>query len=324
MGSIETVDEHDRLAERFEAHRGRLRAVAYRMLGSASEADDAVQEAWLRLSRLGPDDVARIDSLEGWLRTVVARLCLDMLRTRRSRREEPLTRPASAPGLGDDGFEDEVVLVESVGRAMLVVLDQLGPAERVAFVLHDLFAVPFDQIAPIVERTPLATKKLASRARRRVRGGEAAAAIPSVELGRQRRVVEAFLVAARAGDLEALLAVLAPDAVRRADRAVLSPGRPTVAQGAETVAREIQVLGRRARFAELALVDGRVGLVVAPHGHLTFVITFAVTAASDRVAAGGDRVAAYDVVADPTRLRRLDLALPTALDPNAPAPDPTA
>src|SRR4051794_39545128 len=222
------MDDQEALAQRFEAHRGRLRAVAYRMLGSLTEADDAVQEAWFRLSRTG---AGGIEDLESWLRTVVSRLCLDMLRTRGSRREEPLGEHAPA----QEGPEQEAELVDSVGRAMLVVLDRLTPPERVAFVLHDLFAVPFDRIAPILDRTPVAAKKLASRARHRVRG----AAPASAERARQRRVVEAFLAATRSGDLDALLAVLAPGVVRRADPAALTPGRATVIRGAETVAKEM-------------------------------------------------------------------------------------
>ncbi|WP_149258482.1 sigma-70 family RNA polymerase sigma factor [Actinomadura sp. K4S16] len=284
----------DRLAERFEAHRAVLRAVAYRMLGSPGETDDAVQEAWLRLQRTDP---AGIDDLEAWLRTVVARICLDMLRTRASRREEPYGwRSPVQPHDGDP--ETEAVLIESVGRAMLVVLDTLGPAERVAFVLHDVFAVPFDQIAPIVERTPAAAKKLASRARQRVRGTTAA---PARELAEQRRVVEAFLAAARSGDLDALLGVLAPDVVRRADHAALTPGRPAVLRGAGSVAREMQLFGRRARYAGPALVDGTVGAVVAPHGRLLLALAVTVR---------GGRVAAYEMIADPARLKALDLAVP--------------
>ena len=285
------MDSRDGLAERFETHRGQLRAVAYRMLGSAAEADDAVQEAWLRLSRTDPGGIG---NLEAWLRTVVSRLCLDMLRTRASRREEPLD--LQLPGADDP--EHEAVLIDSVGRAMLVVLDTLTPAERVAFVLHDLFAVPFDQIAPIVDRTPAATKKLASRARHRVRGVTAA---PATELARQRQVVEAFLAAARSGDLDALLAVLAPDVVRRADRAALAPDRATVVRGADAVAREMLVFGRRSRFAEPALVNGRIGAVVAPNGRLVAALAITVE---------GGRVSEYEMIADPVRLRRLDLAVP--------------
>lgn len=281
------MDEQDILAERFEAHRGRLRAVAYRMLGSPVEADDAVQEAWLRLSRTGPEGIG---DLESWLRTVVSRLCLDMLRTRRSRREEPLEEHAPA----GNGPEEEAELIDSVGRAMLVVLDRLTPPERVAFVLHDLFAVPFDQIAPILDRTPVAAKKLASRARHRVRGVTAAPA----EQGPQRRVVEAFLAATRSGDLDALLAVLAPDVVRRADQAVLAPGREAIVRGADAVAREMLAFGRRE--AEPILVDGAVGVVVAPYGRLLLVLTITVA---------DDRVAEYEIIADPVRLGRLDLAV---------------
>lgn len=282
------------LAEIFEAHRGRLVAVASRMLGSAGEADDAVQEAWLRLSRA---DVSGVASLEAWLRTVVSRLCLDMLRARASRREEPLAWHPSAPAAEGDP-EDDAVFAESVGRAMLVVLDTLAPAERVAFVLHDLFAVPFDQIAPIVDRTPVAAKKLASRARRRVRG---TAVPPAPELARQRRVVEAFLAASRRGDLDALLAVLDPDVVRRADPAALTPGRAAEVRGAGAVAEEMLVFGGRARYGEVALVNGATGVVIAPGGRLRAALTITVR---------GDRVTAYEVIADPARLRDLDLAVP--------------
>ena len=287
------MPDHEDLASEFEQHREQLRAVAYRMLGSLSEADDAVQEAWLRLSRTGAGGIA---SLEGWLRTVVSRICLDMLRTRQARREEPLGWELAAPAPDGDP-EAEAMLAESVGRAMLVVLDRLGPAERVAFVLHDLFAVPFDQIAPIVGRTPAAAKKLASRARQRVRG---VPAVPPDDLGRQRLVVEAFLAAARQGDLGALLEVLAPDVVRRADPAALQPGGAAVVRGADAVARQTLVLGPRARFAEPALVDGAAGVVVAPRGRLLLALTVSVR---------DGRVAGYDVIADPARLRQLDLAL---------------
>jgi RNA polymerase sigma factor (sigma-70 family) len=285
--------DHETLAGEFERHRGPLRAVAYRMLGSLSEADDAVQETWLRLSRT---DTGGIASLDAWLRTVVSRICLDMLRTRQSRREEPLGGQEAAPA-GDSGPEDEAVLVESVGRAMLVVLDRLAPAERIAFVLHDLFAVPFDQIAPIVDRTPATAKKLASRARQRVRG---VPAVPRAELGHQQRVVDAFLAAARRGDLAALLAVLAPDVVRRADPAALPPGGETVVRGGDAVARQTLVLGPRARFAEPALVNGSVGVVVAPQGRLLLALT---------VTVHDGRIAGYDVIADPARLRDLELAV---------------
>ncbi|MEU0926974.1 sigma-70 family RNA polymerase sigma factor [Streptomyces malaysiensis] len=287
----------DGLAERFEAHRGRLRAVAYRTLGSLGEADDAVQETWLRLSRA---DAETVGNLSGWLRTVISRICLDMLRSRAARREEPVGQDLSdlAPATGHGGApEDEAVLAESVGRALLVVLDTLGPAERIAFVLHDVFAVPFDGIAPIVERSPVAAKKLASRARQKVRGS---AAVPRTELDRQRRTVDAFLAAARGGDMVALLAVLDPDVVRRADRAALPEGVPTVARGARAVAEETAGFTPRARFAEPALVNGSVGIVVAPRGRLLLALTVTVE---------DGRIAAYEVIADPGRLSRLELGV---------------
>ncbi|WP_110944678.1 sigma-70 family RNA polymerase sigma factor [Streptomyces niger] len=290
----------DALAERFEAHRGQLRAVAYRMLGSLAEAEDAVQETWLRLGRA---DAREIANLGGWLRTVLSRVCLDALRARTARREDPagdgLPDEAGRSGTTDGPGtpEDEAVLADAVGRALLVVLDTLAPAERVAFVLHDLFAVPFAEIAPLVDRSPVATKKLASRARHRVRG---TSATPRPELDRQRRVVEAFLAASRRGDLDALLAVLAPDAVRRADPAALPPGAATVLRGARAVAEGTLVFGRRARDAEPALVNGAPGIVVAPAGRLALVLTLAIE---------HDRITAYEVIADPARMRRLDLAV---------------
>jgi RNA polymerase sigma factor (sigma-70 family) len=295
------MDEQDRpgldeLAARFEAHRGTLRGVAYRLLGSLAEADDAVQEAWFRLSR---SEAGAISSLEAWLRTTVSRICLDLLRTRSARREEPLDgRPPAAAA--DDGPEQEAVLVESVGRAMLVVLDRLAPAERVAFVLHDLFGVPFGEIAPILDRNEAATKKLASRARHRVRGGPEVPAVPPAELSRQRPVVEAFLAATRQGDLAGLLAVLAPDVVRRADAALLTPGRGPELRGADAVAREMVAFGGRSRYAAPALVNGAVGAVVAPRGRLLLVIAITVT---------GDRVTGYDLIADPARLGQVELSV---------------
>ncbi|GGU47292.1 DNA-directed RNA polymerase sigma-70 factor [Streptomyces albospinus] len=298
-------DGQDRLAERFEAERGRLHAVAYRMLGSSGEADDAVQEAWLRLSRAGAGGVG---NPAAWLTTVVSRICLDMLRSRTARREElfgqelpdRLAGPGSGgPDAGDP--EQEALLADSVGRALLVVLDTLAPAERIAFVLHDMFAVPFDRIAPIVERTPVTTKKLASRARHKVRGTPA---LPAAELTRHRRVVDAFLAACRDGDIAGLLAVLDPDAVRRADRAALPAGVPAEVRGAAAVVEQTVVLGRRARFAAPALVNGAVGAVVAPGGRLRIVLTFTLAATAD-----GTRITGYEVIADPARLRRLDLAV---------------
>ncbi len=288
--------DHDRLAERFETHRSHLRGVAYRMLGSLSEADDAVQEAWLRLSR---SDTAGVENLAGWLTRVVARVGLDMLRTRRSRREEPLNPQQPGPivnGQEEGNPEQEALLADSVGLALLVVLDRLAPAERVAFVLHDLFAMPFDEIAPIVERTPTAAKKLASRARRRIQG---TAPSPGTDLARQRQVAGAFLAAARGGDIKALLAVLDPDVVRRADRAAL-PAGPAELRGAQAVAKETRVFSRPARFARPALVDGAVGIVVAPRGKLRLAIGLTIK---------DDKIAEIDVIADPPRLRQLHLAI---------------
>ncbi|HET6704332.1 sigma-70 family RNA polymerase sigma factor [Amycolatopsis sp.] len=283
----------DDLAARFEAERGRLRGLAYRMLGSAAEADDAVQEAWLRLNR-----VDSVGNLAAWLTTVVSRVCLDVLRSRKARREEPFE--AVPEPVADADPAGEAALADSVGRALLVVLDALGPAERIAFVLHDLFAVPFDRIAPVLDRTPVAAKKLASRARQRVRG---TTPLPPADLARHRRVVDAFLAAARGGDLAALLDVLAPDVVRRADAAALPAGVALETRGARAVAEETQVFGKRARFAETALVDGAVGVVVAPHGRLVLALTVTVE---------GERVAAYEVIADPARLAALHVTLLSA------------
>jgi RNA polymerase sigma factor (sigma-70 family) len=295
------MDEHGWLAERFEEQRGHLRAVAYRMLGSSSEADDAVQESWLRLSRA---DTSGIENLGGWLTTVVGRVCLDMLRSRTSRREEPLDahvpeRTASRADGGDP--EHEVLLADSVGLALLVVLETLEPAERLAFVLHDMFAVPFDEIAPIVDRSPTAARQLASRARRRVHGmggreGERVA--PRSDLTRQREVVDAFLAAARGGDFDALLAVLDPDVMLRSDRAARRPGVPAEVRGAATVAQ--QAVRGRARAAQPALVNGAVGVVVAPRGRLLMVLDFTIRAG---------KIVAIDAIADPARLRQLDLAV---------------
>ncbi len=296
------MNEQDRLAERFEAHREHLRGVGYRMLGSPNEADDAVQEAWLRLART---DVSAVANLAGWLTTVVSRICLDMLRSRAARREDLVDEVVTAHEA--TGPEEEALLVESVGRALLVVLDTLGPAERVAFVLHDMFAVPFDEIAPIVERTTVATKKLASRARRRVRGTPTVGTVGAAELARHRRLVETFLAASRAGDLEAVIAVLAPDVVRRADRFAVPADRPAEVRGARPVAGEIVAFGRNAGVAALALIGGSVGIVVAPHGRLRMAITFTIT---DGV------ISAYELIADPQRLRQLELAIVATTSPN--------
>jgi RNA polymerase sigma factor (sigma-70 family) len=288
------VNDHDWLAERFEAHRPHLRAVAYRMLGSASEADDAVQEAWLRLDRA---DTSEVENLGGWLTTVVARLCLDMLRARTSRREEPvgahLPEPIASPQDGIDP-EQEALLAEGIGLALLVVLDTLTPAERVAFVLHDLFAMPFDQVAAVVGRSPAAAKMLASRARRRVQG---TAAVPDPDLTRQRAVVDAFLAASRGGDFDALLAVLDPAVVVRADRAAVLAGADREVRGAPAVA---DTFSGRARLARPALVDGAAGAVWAPGGRPRVVFAFTIA---------GGRIVEIDLLADPERLRQLDLAV---------------
>jgi RNA polymerase sigma factor (sigma-70 family) len=290
------MDERDVLADRFEANRTHLQAVAYRMLGSVSEADDAVQESWLRLSRAGTDDV---ENLRAWLTTVVARVCLDMLRSRKSRREEPLGPHLPEPIVRrDDGVdpEHEALLAASVGHALLVVLETLGPAERLAFVLHDMFAIPFDEIAPIVGRSPAAARQLASRARRRVRG---AAPIPDVDLARQRQVVDAFLAAARGGDFGALVALLDPEIVLRVD-AGAAPERPSrEVRGAPAVAEQLLTFARFARFARPAVVNGIAGVVVAPRGRPVAVAAFT-------VARG--RIVEIDVLADAARLSELDLS----------------
>jgi RNA polymerase sigma factor (sigma-70 family) len=285
------MDQQTIRAEQFEELRPQLRAVAYRMLGSLGEAEDAVQEAWLRLSR---SDAEAIANLGGWLTTVVARISLDMLRARRARREEPvgaqLPEPVvtvgSAPG-GDP--EQETLLADAVGLALLVVLDTLTPAERLAFVLHDMFAVPFEEIAPIVGRTPVATRKLASRARSRVRG---AAPAPDADLARQREVVDAFLAASRAGDFEALVAVLDPEVVFRRDAGPIAV-REVV--GAREVASAALARGTRfAPYARPALVNGAAGLIVRAPGQPLAVLGF--------IVAGG-RIVALDLVTDPARLR---------------------
>jgi RNA polymerase sigma factor (sigma-70 family) len=285
----------DGLAARFEASRPRLRAVAYRMLGSASEADDAVQEAWLHVSRSAADGV---ENLNGWLMTVVTRVCLDMLRSRKSRREEPLTGDPRGAGLmGEMSPESEALLADSVGLAMLIVLDKLEPAERVAFVLHDMFDLPFGQIADITGRSPAAARQLASRARRRVRGTPS---VTGTGLARQRKVVEAFLAASRGGDFEALLAVLDPNVTLQADEAVTPPGVPRQLKGATVIARQGLAFSRRAQFARLALVNGAVGLIVAPRGRLSIAVSLTIV---------NGKITEMDVVADPERLATLDLAV---------------
>jgi RNA polymerase sigma-70 factor (ECF subfamily) len=288
------MNTHDWQAQQFEVERSRLRAVAYRMLGSLSEADDAVQEVWLHLSR---SDTSTVSNLGGWLTTVVARVCLNMLHARKSRREESLE--ASVPEAVTDGEresnpEQEMELADSVGLALLVILDTLAPAERLAFVLHDIFAVPFDEIAPLVERSPTATRQLASRARRRVRGR---APIEDVDLAASREVVEAFLAAARTGNFDALLTVLDPDVVLRRDPLTVPAGVPGELRGAAVVAKHFE---GRAQATQPALVNGSVGVVVAPYGRLLGVL--------DLVISHG-KITAITAIIDPARLSQLRLAV---------------
>ena len=288
------MDDHEWLAERFEAERSHLRAVAYRMLGSQSEADDAVQESWLRLSR---SDTSGIENLGGWLTTVVARVCLDMLRSRESRREESLdAREADPLAIRADGSdpEQEALMADSVGLALLVVLDTLNPAERLAFVLHDLFAMPFDEIASIVGRTPTAARQLASRARRRVQGANADT---EADLTRQREVVDAFLTASRGGDLDALLALLDPDVVLRSDPAALAVGASPEVRGAAAVAG---TFSGRAQTAQLALVDGAAGAVWAVGEQPRIIFSFTIRRGT---------IVAIDLLADPERLRQTNLEI---------------
>jgi RNA polymerase sigma-70 factor (ECF subfamily) len=279
-----TVEE---LAALFEANRPQLRSVAYRMLGSVSEADDAVQETWLRLSRR-PEG---IENLSGWLTTVVARVSLDMLRSRRARREEPFSVHVPEPIVGD-GPEEQALIADSVGLALLVVLETLEPAERLAFVLHDMFAVPFEQIAPIVDRSPAAARKLASRARRRVRG---AVPEPDADLAEQRTIVDAFMAAARDGDFEALVAVLDPDVVIRVDRGTLS----RELRGAEQVASQALVFRQFAALARPVLVNGAPGFLVSDDGNVMSVAGFT-------IARG--RITEIDLLADPARLRSIEFS----------------
>jgi RNA polymerase sigma factor (sigma-70 family) len=305
------MDEQGWLIERFEENRPRLRGMAYRMLGSLSEAEDAVQEAWLRLNRSDPSTV---NNLGGWLTTVVSRVCLDILRSRKSRREEPMvpqvTERTVPRGEGADP-EGEAVLADSVGVALLVVLNMLTPAERLAFVLHDLFAVPFDQISSIVGRTPAAAKQLASRARRRVRGAPPPAAS---DRARQRELVDAFVRAAQSGDLQGLLLLLDPDAVLhidaasrvdgvvRVDVAAAEIGKPRELRGATTWAAQFIALSRglRPQFVQPALIDGSVGLILAPRGKLVRALTFTFA---------DTKIARIEAIGDPARLRELDIAV---------------
>jgi RNA polymerase sigma factor (sigma-70 family) len=299
--------DDDWLAAAFEENRAHLRAVAYRLLGSMTDADDAVQDAWLRLNGA---DTSEVVNLGGWLTTVVARVSLNMLRSRRRRQEQPVDdcwpaavsgaaagTAAGAPARQADP-ESEAVLADSVGLALLVVLDRLNPAERLAFVLHDMFAIPFTEVAAVLGRSTEATRQLASRARRRVR--VTPGPVRAADLARQREVAAAFLAASRGGDLAALVAVLDADVTLRADAAVSPSGRPTALRGAQAVAQGAVVASGRAGHSELALVDGAVGIVFAPGGQLQVVLSLTVS---------GHRIAAIDVIADQDRLRRLELAL---------------
>lgn len=290
------MDGNDWLARRFDENRTRLRAVAYRMLGSASEAEDAVQETWLKLSRSGSQEV---ENLGGWLTTVLARVCLDTLRARRSRREEPLAAAADAPS--DDTFEDDLALADATGPALLVILATLAPAERVAFVLHDMFNLSFEEIARILDRTPTAARQLASRARRRVRGTEA----PAADIALHRELVSAFLAASRDGDFERLVAVLSPDVVLRADEAAVrtaaarqaqgAPALDAEAHGASHIARTFQ---GRARGASPALIDGEPGAAWAVGGRVLAAFLFTIE---------GDKITGIDIVMDPAHLAELEV-----------------
>jgi RNA polymerase sigma-70 factor (ECF subfamily) len=300
----------ERLPEQFEEHRSHLRAVAYRMLGSVSEAEDAVQEAWIRLSRT---DVSGVDNLRGWLTTVVARVCLDMLRTRASRREDPLDENAEstehagrrvhvpdpivrAIGRSDEGPENDAMLADSVGLALLVVLEKLEPAERLAFVLHDVFGMTFEEIAPVVDRSVVATRQLASRARRRVQGQ---APTSDADLRKQRRVVEAFLAAVQDGDFEALVAVLDPAIVLRADGGAMK-GMSRLVRGAQAVAEQAAMFSKLGLSSQVVLVNGNIGVVSRlPDGRLLSVIGFTIA---------GGKVVEMDILADSERLSRLDLS----------------
>ena len=292
---MESEKQKQWLAQRFEENRGHLRAVAYRMLASASEADDAVQETWLRLSR---SDARTIENLGGWLTTVVSRVCLDVLRSRTAKREEALERGATEPiAISRQADpEQETLLADSVGFALLIVLDRLDPAERLAFVLHDMFDLPFEEIAGIVGRSAEAARQLASRARRRVRGGETVA---GEAMPRQRRAVEAFMAAVRGGDLQGLMALLDPECTVRADETA-APGMPGELRGAETLAKYALRAGQGAKVARVALVDGEPGIVVAPKGRLVRVLRFTIA---------GEKIAAVEVIGDPDRLRELEVAV---------------
>jgi RNA polymerase sigma factor (sigma-70 family) len=282
------MDEKNFWAGQFEANRTHLRAVAFRMLGSPSEVDDAVQEAWLRLSR---SETGEIGNISGWLTTVVARICLDMLRSRKSRREEPMGSHVPEPA-ADDAHERDAEMADSVGAALLVVLETLAPAERLAFVLHDMFAVPFEEIAPIVGRTPAAARQLASRARRRVQGTPQ---IADPDVSRRRQVVDAFLAASRNGDFEGLLAVLDPDVVLRADQAAVKLGSLAEIRGAPAVAETFK---GRAQAAKPALIDGELAVAVILGGKLHVVL---------RLSFAGDRISGVDAIADVERIAGMEL-----------------
>jgi RNA polymerase sigma-70 factor, ECF subfamily len=290
------MNEQQWLADQFAADRGRLRGVAYRMLGSASDADDALQDAWLKVSRA---DVGAVENVSAWLTTVVARACLDMLRARQSRREEGLSDESPAPIGGANAVvdpEQEVLLADSVGVALLVVLDTLEPAERLAFVMHDMFGLPFDEIAPIVGRSEAAARQLASRARRRVRGGSA---VSAPDLAAQRQVVEAFLRALRAGDFEGLLAVLDPEVHVRVGAGAGAAGGPREIRGARAWAQGAIAYSRAVRLAQPALVDGSVGVVLGSRGRLSRVLTFVVR---------DGKIVEAEIIADPVQLRALQIA----------------
>lgn len=298
------TDEQQQLAMRFEEHRTYLQTVAYRMLGSTSEAEDAVQEAWLRLDRA---DTQEVRNLRGWLITVVGRVCLDMLRARKARRED-LTGEAlpglcaESPNAADP--EEAALLADSVGLALLVVLERLSPDERLAFVLHDMFDLPFDTIAPIVGRSPNTAAQLAARARRRVRGKTLDS---HPDLARQRQVVEAFLAAGRNGDIDALVAVLDTDVVLHVDRTAAGTDSPLTVRGRRTMAAGASYFSEYARQARPALIDGAVGLIVAPRGRLSIVLTFTI---------GGDKIIDLHICADPERLRQLDIRVLDAVPMN--------
>src|SRR5215475_15401648 len=289
------MKENEFWAQQFEKNRGHLRAVAYRMLGSLSEADDAVQEAWLRLSR---SDAGEIQNLGGWLTTVVARVCLDMLRSRKSRGEDSLgNAPEAERKASPSNPEQESLLADSVGLAVLVVLERLAPPERLAFVLHDMFGVSFDEIGEIVGRTPIAARQLASRARRRVQGTDTPTAATRNE---QRKTVDAFLTALRSGDFEGLLAVLDPDVVVRIDEAAGRPGAPREIRGARNWAQGAVAFSQAARFAQAMLVNGSVGVVFAPRGKLSRVVTFTIEQ---------DKIVQVEIIADRARLDGLELTV---------------